>query len=154
MPLLGKRKTLINMFKLRMLIALATLTCNVSLTSCDSGTEEIDPIIGRWDLDQINTVNGEKTLTDCDRLTYFEYKSDGTYAEQYVVEGQSDCNYSNFLEGTWEKVKDGEYKITFTSESLKGFSSIKNYNFENNNKLFYEMSAGTAGTITLFHIKR
>lgn len=98
-------------------------------TSCKKEATETNMIIRNWTLSS-KTIAGLSVATDCEKLSKWNFKSDGTYAIY------DSCN--NTQTGTWKLADDAK---TLTLDGLKAYAVIES----SIGTLAIELQVGTVG---------
>ena len=109
-------------------IIVATLLFAQALVgmSCNNDDDTQDPIIGKWQLEQIFSDDVSDDISDCQKETVIEFKADGTYSLIDSVE--TSINASSLecvktpISGTWENSGDDTY--TFTTSDGSGTANV------------------------------
>lgn len=96
------------------------LTSPILFNSCDSDDDNIDPLIGQWQM--FKTIENGITVPiepdDCDFKGIIEFKAGGVYtAEDYEEILSGDCFLEVTVEGTWVNNGNNIYKIIVEGES-------------------------------------
>ena len=98
-------------------------------TSCKKEATETNMIIRNWTMAS-KTITGLSVATDCEKLSKWNFKSDGTYAIY------DSCN--NTQTGTWKLADDAK---TLTLDGLKAYAVIEG----TISNLVIELQVGTVG---------
>ena len=113
-----------------LLVAIVALS-GFLFTSCKKEATETNMIIRNWTL-QSKTIAGLNVATDCEKLSKWNFKSDGTYA---IYDA---CN--NTQTGTWKLAEDGK---TLTLDNKTIYQVIEN----SIDKLIIELQIGDVGLV-------
>jgi len=99
-------------------IILVFFTAFVTLSSCNNDDDNYDSnipeIVGKWTMEIYIDEDGESSLTNCAKQTFFEFFEDGnynfsTYADNFDTGG---CEPFSPILGNWEIISDNEIKLT------------------------------------------
>lgn len=99
--------------------------------SCEKEETEVNMIIRNWSL-ETKTVLGGSVITDCEKGSTWNFKSDGSY----VI--KDSCGDTKT--GTWKVVNDGK---TLTLNDVTAYKVIEN----SLTKLVIELQVGDAGLV-------
>lgn len=100
---------------LKIYALLTLLTLTFTLPACNKDDDKAEPtaeemIVGKWFLTNVDTGVPSEALSDCERKTFFEFKSAGNfYAEAHTLDG-GDCKIGS-LEGSYSITTNGKYII-------------------------------------------
>lgn len=100
-------------------------------TSCEKEKTEANLVIRNWTLES-KTIAGLDVATDCEDLSKWNFKADGTYA---IYDSCDDTQT-----GTWKLADDAK---TLTLDNLKAYKVIENTAL----KLVIEMQVGDIGLV-------
>lgn len=95
-----------------LLIAIVAIS-GFLFTSCKKEATETNMIVRRWTL-ETKTIAGVNVATDCEKLSVWNFKSDGTYAIY------DSCN--NTKTGTWKLADDAK---TLTLDGVTAYAVIE-----------------------------
>lgn len=95
-----------------LLIAIVALS-GFLVTSCKKEATETNMIVRRWTLSS-KTLVGVSIATDCEKLSVWNFKSDGTYAIY------DSCNKT--ITGTWKLAADAK---TLTLDGVTAYAVIE-----------------------------
>lgn len=95
-----------------LLIAIVAIS-GFLVTSCKKEATETNMIIRRWTLSS-KTIVGVSVATDCEKLSVWNFKSDGTYATY------DSCDKTTT--GTWKLAADGK---TLTLDGMTAYAVIE-----------------------------
>jgi len=119
-----------NMKKISYLLLLAIVAFSGFLfTSCKKEKTETNMIIRRWTLES-KTIAGLNVATDCEKLSVWNFKSDGTYAIY------DSCDKTQT--GTWKLADDAR---TLTFDNITAYAVIES----TIGKLVIELQIGEIG---------
>lgn len=94
----------------------------------------VELLIGKWQITE-KTVNGTKvTLSSCESLDTDEYLENGDLIKLYSEPDQqsiSGCKQFEDNSGSWEKIKDSEYRVTSDDGDINEVRTIV-FSMENN----------------------
>lgn len=94
----------------------------------------VELLIGKWQITE-KSVNGTKvTLSSCESLDTDEYLQDGNLIKLYSEPDQqstSGCKQFEDNSGSWEKIKDSEYRVTSDDGDINEVRTIV-FSMENN----------------------
>lgn len=94
----------------------------------------VELLIGKWQITE-KSVNGTKvTLSSCESLDTDEYLEDGDLIKLYSEPDQqsiSGCKQFEDNSGSWEKIKDSEYRVTSDDGDINEVRTIV-FSMENN----------------------
>jgi hypothetical protein len=113
-----------------LLVTIVTLS-GFLFASCEKEKTEVNMVVRNWTLES-KTVAGLDVATDCEDLSKWNFKSDGTYA---IYDA---CDKTEA--GTWKLAEDGK---TLTLDNLSAYQVIENSAL----KLVIEMQVGGIGLI-------
>ena len=111
-----------------LLIAIVAIS-GFLVTSCKKEATETNMIVRRWTLSS-KTLVGVSIATDCEKLSVWNFKSDGTYAIY------DSCNKTST--GTWKLAADAK---TLTLDNVTAYAVIES----TISKLVIEMQVGGVG---------
>ena len=111
-----------------LLIAIVALS-GFLVTSCKKEATETNMIIRRWTLES-KTIAGLSVATNCEKLSEWNFKSDGTYAVY------DSCNKTTT--GTWKLAADAK---TLTLDNVTAYAVIES----TIGKLVIDLQVGTIG---------
>ena len=98
------------------------------LISCSSDNDlDIDPIIGKWQLQSV-LENGEEETTECERKTTISFSSNGTTNSESFDSDGGNCE-SQSDTSTWKNIGNSTYRIARDDEDAK-------LSFSQNNTVF------------------
>ena len=118
------------MKKLSYLLLIAVVAISGFLvTSCKKEATETNMIIRKWTLDT-KTIAGVSVATDCEKLSVWDFKSDGTYAIH------DSCDKTQT--GTWKLATDGK---TLTLDGSTAYAVIES----TISKLVIDLQVGNIG---------
>jgi len=100
-------------------------------TSCEKETTTVNMVIRNWTLES-KTIAGLDVATDCEDLSKWNFKADGTYAIYDACD--------NTQTGTWKLADDAK---TLTLDDLTAYQVIENSAL----KLVIEMQIGEIGLV-------
>ncbi|OSY88247.1 hypothetical protein WH52_05570 [Tenacibaculum holothuriorum] len=107
---------------------LVLLIAMLSLFSCSSDDENLDPFVGTWKL----FSNRQGEVNECEKKTTIIINESGTYSSSYYYEENNACTNGNAT-GVWENAGNGIYEI---KESGSNQVELANITFKDNNKTF------------------
>src|SRR5659263_479679 len=103
-----------NMKKISFLLLIAIVALSGFLvTSCKKEATETNMIVRRWTL-ETKTIAGLNVATDCEKLSEWNFKSDGTYAIY------DSCDKTQT--GTWKLAADAK---TLTLDGITAYAVIE-----------------------------
>ena len=111
-----------------LLIAIVAIS-GFLVTSCEKEATETNMIIRRWTLES-KTIVGVNVATDCEKLSAWNFKSDGTYAIY------DSCDKTQT--GTWKLADDAK---TLTLDGITAYAVVES----TISKLVIELQVGTTG---------
>ncbi|NEW81256.1 MAG: hypothetical protein GZ094_02665 [Mariniphaga sp.] len=111
-----------------LLIAIVAIS-GFLVTSCEKEATETNMIIRRWTLES-KTIVGVNVATDCEKLSVWNFKSDGTYATY------DSCDKTQT--GTWKLADDAK---TLTLDGITAYAVVES----TISKLVIELQVGTTG---------
>lgn len=111
-----------------LLIAIVAIS-GFLVTSCEKEATETNMIIRRWTLES-KTIVGVNVATDCEKLSAWNFKSDGTYATY------DSCDKTQT--GTWKLADDAK---TLTLDGITAYAVVES----TISKLVIELQVGTTG---------
>lgn len=118
------------MKKISFLLLIAIVAVSGFLvTSCEKEATETNMIIRRWTLES-KTIVGVNVATDCEKLSVWNFKSDGTYATY------DSCDKTQT--GTWKLADDAK---TLTLDGITAYAVIES----TISKLVIELQVGDTG---------
>ena len=105
-------------------IIVATLLFAQALVgmSCNNDDDTQDPIIGKWQLEQIFTGDVSDDISNCQKESTLEFKADGTYVEINSDKASFDteCFTTTFdTDLFWENSGNNTYTFTDTGDVFK-----------------------------------
>ena len=100
-------------------------------TSCKKESTEVNMIVRNWTLES-KTMAGLDVATDCEKLSKWNFKADGTYA---IYDA---CDKTQT--GTWKLAADAK---TLTMDNITAYQVIEN----KLDKLVIEMQIGDVGLV-------
>ena len=119
-----------SMKKISFLLLIAIVAISGFLvTSCKKEATETNMIIRRWTLES-KTIVGVNVATDCEKLSVWNFKSDGTYATY------DSCDKTQT--GTWKLANDAK---TLTLDGVTAYAVVES----TISKLVIEMQVGEIG---------
>ena len=119
-----------NMKKISFLLLVAIVAISGFLvTSCKKESTETNMIVRKWTLAS-KTIAGLNVATDCEKLSKWNFKSDGTYAIY------DSCNKTQT--GTWKLAADAK---TLTLDGITAYAVIES----TISKLVIELQVGNIG---------
>lgn len=137
----------------KLLYLFIPLTLLNSCNSSDDNSSDLDPIIGKWQLQSVKE-NGQEESTTCSRQTVLTFLENGTTTINNFYDGNDNGNDScESANGTsiWENLGNSVYKIQDDGE-------ITEINFSENNTIFSvsesEVYNGTTDTIAFTYRKQ
>ena len=125
------------------MISLVFLMVLTTLTSCNNDDDNngnnsnMPEIVGIWSMEKYIDQEGESSLTDCDKQTFFEFFETGTYNFTAYVDNfdDTDCEIISQISGDWEIISNSEIKFTNNNqENIADFEI-----FEENGNTFIEI---------------
>ncbi|MDD4148787.1 MAG: lipocalin family protein [Bacteroidales bacterium] len=114
-----------------LILTICVVASGFFLESCKKETTETNMIIRKWNLVS-KTVLGSDIITDCEKTSKWDFKSDDTYA---ITDS---CD--NLKTGTWTLAEDGK---TLTLDNITAYSVIENSLI----KLVIEMQINDVGLV-------
>jgi hypothetical protein len=119
-----------NMKKISFLLLVAIVALSgLLVTSCKKEATETNMIVRRWTLAS-KTIVGVSVATDCEKLSVWNFKSDGTYAIY------DSCDKT--LTGTWSLAADAK---TLTLDGSTAYAVIES----TITKLVIDLQVGSTG---------
>jgi|GEM_PF-6691595 len=109
-----------------------------TLVSCnnddDNNDSNIPEIVGKWTMEIYIDEDGESSLTNCVKQTFFEFFESGnynftSYADNFDSGG---CEPFSPISGSWEIISDNEIKLTNNNQENIGEFEI----FQENGNTF------------------
>ncbi len=113
------------------ILILAFLVSAITFTSCSSDDDSPaqDPIIGKWKVTKVEKNGVERELS-CNDEGITEFKSDGTYTtEDYEGDDSGNCQLSNTLKGTWEKLSANNYNLKLDNSNIEDVVTLNGNTF-------------------------
>ena len=117
--------------KIGLLILAISVLSGTLFTSCKKEKTEVNMIVRNWTL-QSKTVLGVSVITDCEKNSTWNFKSD----ETYVIKDSCDDTKT----GTWKLADDGK---TLTFNDLTAYKVVENTLLD----LVIEMQVGELGLV-------
>jgi len=99
-------------FSFLLLVAIVAVS-GFLVTSCEKEATETNMIIRRWTMES-KTIAGLNVATDCEKLSVWNFKSDGTYATY------DSCDQTQT--GTWKLAADAK---TLTLDGITAYAVIE-----------------------------
>lgn len=137
----------------KLLYLFISLTLLNSCNSSEDDSPNLDPIIGKWQLQSVKE-NGREESTTCSRQTVLTFLENGTTTINNFYDGNDNGNDScESANGTsiWENLGNSIYKVQDDGETTE-------INFSENNTIFSvsksEIYNSTTYTITFIYRKQ
>jgi len=99
-----------------MLLIGAIITA-ISFNSCSSDhndNQNLDKIIGKWQLSQLFVENVDQQVNECEKKMTIEIFENGNYTEKDYGynESQTECMLYDLVNGTWESLGNSSYSMS------------------------------------------
>ncbi len=90
------------------------------LFSCNKDeTVDVDPIVGKWQLEASFYNGSSEFLDDCDKQSELVINADGTFSGVYMENNDmGECEIDDQTTGTWENIDSDHYRVITPGESI------------------------------------
>ena len=107
-----------------------------------SKDDKTDPLIGLWQLEHHVENGKESALSDCEKITTLEFKSDGTAIET-IFRDENGCRSKTF-NLTWKKIDSKTVHLSYVED---GDTDVEKYTYSiSNGKLTLDEILDAGGT--------
>ncbi|CAM1366244.1 conserved protein of unknown function [Tenacibaculum soleae] len=128
----------------RLLILSITI---LTLISCSSNDDNLDPFIGTW---SFSAVDGTE-VDECSQKTTLTILENGNFINDHYELIDDKCELENTNKGTWINRSGGNYGITQDGNTKE---SVNKVTFTNNNNTFSFNETDDDGTVEIITYKR
>ncbi|OCK42429.1 hypothetical protein BA195_09630 [Tenacibaculum soleae] len=128
----------------RLLILSITI---LTLISCSSNDDNLDPFIGTW---SFSAVDGTE-VDECSQKTTLTILENGNFINDHYELIDDKCELENTNKGTWINRSGGNYGITQDGSTKE---SVNKVTFTNNNNTFSFNETDDDGTVEIITYKR
>ncbi|WP_422091590.1 lipocalin family protein [Tenacibaculum ovolyticum] len=128
----------------RLLILSITI---LTLISCSSNDDNLDPFIGTWSFSAVDGTEAD----ECSQKTTLTILENGNFINDHYELIDDKCELENTNKGTWINRSGGNYGITQDGSTKE---SVNKVTFTNNNNTFSFNETDDDGTVEIITYKR
>lgn len=90
-----------------------------SCSSDDDVTPVEDPILGKWFISEVNNTGSFNfQLSDCNKESFVDFKTDGTSVSEFYAESNGECTLDSRDTGIWSNLGNNFYRIVVPYQDI------------------------------------